>query len=418
MPHAPAADETQTDAAVGSQLHDHIRILAVGNMYPPQHAGGYELAWQVTMQRARALGHRVRVLTTGYRRTTEPEHEPDVHRTLEWYWDPGRYAFPRLSVAERLGLEHRNAAELAGHLAAFRPDVVAWWSMGCMSLAMIEQVRRAGIPAVFLVHDDWLVYGWRHDAWMRLWRGRRAALAPIAERVCGVPTRVPVQRAGSFVFNSQYTLDRAREAGHAAPGARVVHPGIDDSLLEALPVQPWRWRVAYVGRIDRQKGVDTAVSALAHLPASARLTIWGTGDDEYAVQLRCLSDRLGVSDRLRFGGFVGGADLRRAYTEADAIVFPVRWNEPFGLVPIEAMALGRPVVSTAGGGAVEYLRDGDNALIVAADDPAALAGALERLAGSERLRARLRTGGRRTAAGHTASRFAARTLTEIVRAVR
>src|SRR5580698_817745 len=58
------------------------RILAVGNMYPPQHAGGYELAWQAVVRRAHDSGHAVRVLTTTYRADDCPEEDPDVHRTL------------------------------------------------------------------------------------------------------------------------------------------------------------------------------------------------------------------------------------------------------------------------------------------------------------------------------------------------
>src|SRR5437660_12841540 len=60
-----------------------LRILAVGNMYPPQHAGGYEIAWQHAMRHARALGHDVRIWTTDYRHNPgPPEQDPDVHRSV------------------------------------------------------------------------------------------------------------------------------------------------------------------------------------------------------------------------------------------------------------------------------------------------------------------------------------------------
>jgi hypothetical protein len=138
-----------------------LRILAVGNMYPPQHVGGYELVWQQAMCQARRAGHRVRILTTDhYEDRGRAEQDPDVYRTLRWYWDLSRYQYPRLNFLQRLALERHNSRQLRRHLAAFRPDVVAWWSMGCMSLSLIEQVRRKGVPAVFVVHDNWLVYGW------------------------------------------------------------------------------------------------------------------------------------------------------------------------------------------------------------------------------------------------------------------
>ena len=82
-------------------------------------------------------------------------------------------------------------------------------------------------------------------------------------------------------------------------------------------------------------------------------------------------------------------------------LFPVRWDEPWGLVPLEAMARGRPVIATGRGGSAEYLRDGENCLLFPAGEAGALAGAVERLAADAALRARLREGGLRTAPLHT-----------------
>ena len=394
-----------------------LNILAVGNMYPPHHAGGYEVMWQTAMVRARELGHRARVLTSDFRSPgVSGESDPDVHRTLRWYWDLDRYRFPQLSPIDRLRLERHNAHELSRHLKEFRPDVVSWWSMGAMSLSLIERVRRAGIPAVFIVHDDWLVYAPGFDQWLRMWRGRRLLLAPLAERLLGLPTSVGLSGAGTFVFNSRYTRDTAATTGLDLTGSRIVHPGIEAELREELPRQAWGWRLLYIGRIDRQKGIDTAVEALAELPAQATLEVWGTGSEDYTAQMRALAEQLGLSDRVSFRGWAGPAERLAAYERADAVVFPVRWQEPFGLVPLEAMGVGRPVVSTARGGSAEFLRDGENALVFEAGDAPGLAAALTRLASDEGLRQRLLQGGRRTAAEHTIERFADQTVAEIVRA--
>jgi glycosyltransferase involved in cell wall biosynthesis len=198
----------------------------------------------------------------------------------------------------------------------------------------------------------------------------------------------------------------------------VVYPGIDESFLKPLQSGPWRWRLIYVGRIDRQKGVDTAVEALSHLPNKTTLSIWGSGDPSYVVELRALAERLDASDRVRFCGFATADQLRSAYADADAVVFPARWNEPFGLVPLEAMGVGRPVVTTSRGGTREFVRDGDNALVFEAGDAAALARCVERLAGDTGLRSQLKQAGFRTAARYTAARFAELTVEQIVRAAR
>lgn len=389
----------------------------MGNMYPPHHAGGYEVMWQAAVEHARRQGHTVRVLTSDYRHSDgTTDTDPDVHRRLRWYWDLHAYDFPVLSPRERLRLELHNKRELEWHLEELRPDVVAWWSMGCMSLSMIEQVRRIGLPAAFVVHDDWLVYGPRYDQWLRLWRGRRLLIAPVVERLLGLPTSVAFERAGRFVFNSQYTLDSAREAGTRPSIARVVPPGIESALQRALEPKPWRWRMLYMGRLDRQKGIDTAVQALAQLPSQASLDVWGTGQESYVSAMKAQVAELGINGRVRFHGWAGPDERLAAYREADVVVFPVRWKEPFGLVPLEAMGARRLVVSTAQGGSAEFLRDEENALVFRPDDAAALAGSVRRLAENGELRKRLLEAGARTASEYTLERFADATVDEILEA--
>jgi glycogen synthase len=387
-------------------------------MYPPHHQGGYELVWQSANRHAREQGHAVRVLVSTHRDAAVTDaDEPDVHRTLRWYWDWDRYAFPRLPIAERIRLERANARELGRHLRDFRPDVVAWWSMGHMSLALIEQVRRAGIPAVFSVHNDWLVYGPKADQWTRFWLDRSPVLAAAAGRALGLPTAFRPAAAGRLVFNSRYSLRAAKAAGIASPDSEVIHPGISEEFTDPVPARSWRWRLLYAGRIDRGKGVDTAVAALEHLP-EARLAIHGKGDAGYTDELRSLARDIGAADRVAFGEFTDPGGLRRAYAEADAVLFPVRWQEPWGLVPLEAMGMGRPVISTAGGGTAEFIAHERNALVVAPDDPAGLAETVGRLAADPGLRASLVSAGRATAARHTAAEFDARTVAAIVAAAR
>jgi glycosyltransferase involved in cell wall biosynthesis len=178
---------------------------------------------------------------------------------------------------------------------------------------------------------------------------------------------------------------------------------VGEEFLDAAPIQPWSWRLLYVGRIDERKGIDTAIRALEHLPAEATLRVVGSGDDAAEQRLRALAD-----ERVRFEGIIPRERLPQVYADADAVLFPVRWREPWGVVPLEAMGIGRPVVATGRGGSGEYLRDGDNALLFDAEDPAALARCLQRLAADEALRERLRDSGLQTARRHTAARHDAR----------
>src|SRR4051794_23109616 len=145
-----------------------LRVLSLGNIYPP-HApgGGYELTWRSAVAHLRDAGHSVRVLTTDHREPSvgpEAAEDPDVHRELPWYWHD--HAFPKRGWRERIALERRAGAVFERHLAEFRPDVLNWWGMGGMSLGLIERGRRAELPAVGVVGDEWMVWGPRVDAWL------------------------------------------------------------------------------------------------------------------------------------------------------------------------------------------------------------------------------------------------------------
>jgi glycosyltransferase involved in cell wall biosynthesis len=381
-------------------------------MYPPHHLGGYELVWRSAVRHLRSRGHEVRVLTTDFRlpQPAEPE-EDDVHRDLRWWWRD--HAFPRLSVGERVAVERHNARALSRHLDELQPDLVTWWSMGGMSMTLLERARRRGLPAVAFVHDDWLDYGPRVDAWLKLFRGpRRGRLAAPAQALLRMPTRVDFDSAARYVFVSERTRRRALDAGRAPRSTAIAPSGIDPAFLDPRPEQPWQSRLLYVGRIDERKGIATVVDALARLP-EATLTIVGGGDPAAEQKLRAQAERLGVTDRIRLEGFRTRAELPAAYEAADVTVFPVIWEEPWGLVPLESMALGRPVIATGRGGSADYLRDEENALLYEAGDAGALAAAVTRLANDATLRARLREGGLQTAPRHTEDVFNAAVVREV-----
>jgi glycosyltransferase involved in cell wall biosynthesis len=187
----------------------------------------------------------------------------------------------------------------------------------------------------------------------------------------------------------------------------IANAGVDRDLFTPREPGEWKGRLAVVGRIDERKGIAIATRALAQLPA-ATLTVDGSGSPTHRAELEALAAELGVAKRITFAQGARSA-LPDVYAAADAVLFPVLWPEPWGLVPLEAMAVGRPVVATGTGGSAEYLRDGENCLIYAPrEDPAALAAAIERLAGDPALRDRLRERGFETAARYDERNFAAR----------
>lgn len=383
-----------------------MRVLSIGFMYPPHDlGGGYELTWRSAVRSMRDRGDEVTVVASDWRRPGLPpsqELDEGVHRELRTYWHD--HAFPRLGPRARLRIERCNAEVLDRHLREARPDVVNWWAMGGMSLSLVERVRRSGLPAVGVVGDDWLSWGPRADAWVRPFR-KHPRLASAAESLTGIPARVDLRSAALWLFNSAHMKESALVATPGLRRAEVVHPGIDDGMFRPADPHPWGWRMLYLGRMDPRKGVHIAVEAMRHLPEVATLTVQGGGDDAYAKDVRDQAARLGLGRRVAFTQ-EPRERLPAIYSEADAVLFPVQWEEPWGLVPLEAMAMGRSVVATGTGGSAEYMRDGENCLIYEPrDSGAALASRIRELASNRALQAKLRGGGLETASRFTETAY-------------
>jgi glycosyltransferase involved in cell wall biosynthesis len=288
--------------------------------------------------------------------------------------------------------------------------------MAGLTLGLLEAVRRRSLPAVAFVHAEWLEYGRWVDPWRHAFRGRRSRLVPLVELLTRIPVEPKFAEAARYVFVSEHTRQHALSLGLGLRDTGVAHSGIHTDFLDPAPEVAWEWRLLYVGRLDPNKGVDTAVEAMRRLPATARLELIGGWDTAEESRLRRLASQVGVAERVHFSGQLGRAEIVEAYGRADAVVFPVRWEEPWGLVPLEAMGRGRPVVATGRGGSGEYLRDEHNCLLFDADDPEALAAALGRLAGDDALRARVRRGGLETAPRYTDELFNEAVEEELARA--
>ena len=367
------------------------------------------------MVRLRARGHEVTILTGSWRLpdVADPPEERDrgsrdtTLRDLHIYWDDHRLLSPPLH--RRAAVEHDNQNVLRAVLDQVRPDVVSAWNMGVMSFGLLSTVIERKTPLVCVVCNDWLDWGPRQDPWARLFLGR-PRLAAAARGITGLPTTLPDLGANAtFCFVSAATRRRAvARAPWTLVDTTIVYSGIDrrdfPPIDHEAPERPWRWRLLYVGRIDETKGLTTLIRALTCLPREATLEMLGRGNQQHLGELRTLASQLDLGGRVRFGA-VERAELRDHYREADVLVFPSTWDEPFGLVPVEAMACATPVVATGTGGSSEFLFDGINCLYHHPGDPASLAGAVRRLAGDPQLRRSLTASGLRTADEFTNERL-------------
>ena len=245
----------------------------------------------------------------------------------------------------------------------------------------------AGVPAVIHQPHGHIFYGYWSRARTAMFVGLERIAAPWTDTILALTPREieenlerGIGRAGQYaVVPSGVPTQALRDAAPSRAAARLKLGLPEDAYV-----------VAGVGRFVPIKGFDLLVAALAELLArvpDTHLLLIGDGVERGALEAQAAA--LGVAGRLHITGSV--SDVTPLLPAADVLAAPSR-NEGMGRVLVEAMALGLPVVGTRVGGIADVIVDGECGLVVAPEDPLALAGALIELGHDTALRAKLGDG--------------------------
>jgi glycosyltransferase involved in cell wall biosynthesis len=284
------------------------------------------------------------------------------------------------------------AEQLVAAWRVDRPDVVHahFWMSGHASLLAARQYR---VPVVQTFH----------------------ALGVVKRRYQGDDDTSPeerfdierdiVRRADEIVATCTDEVFELVRLGAANSKLTVVPCGVD--LQRFTPDGSRRRRragmrrVLCVGRLVQRKGIGNVIEALAETPDTELVVAGGPprdelGSDPEARRLTAVAERCGVADRVALIGRVERADLPALMRSADVVVC-APWYEPFGIVPLEAMACGVPVVASAVGGMIDTVVDGATGVHVPPRDPERLAAALRPLLDDEPRRRRFGAAGVRRA---------------------
>ena len=266
---------------------------------------------------------------------------------------------------------------LAERWAGDPPDVVHahFWMSGLAGLAAARRTATvAEVPVVQTFHALGVT--------KRRFQGRHDPSPPVRIRM----ERALARDVAAVVATSSEEAQELLRLGAARDRITVLPCGVDvESFTPDGPAAergPLR-RVLSVGRLVPRKGFDTVIRALAAVPDTELLIAGGpaAGDlagDSEAARLRRLAERLGVADRVRLLGAVPRPDMPALMRSADLVVC-APWYEPFGLVPLEAMASGVPVVASAVGGFLDTVVDGATGTLVPPQRPDRLASAMRKL---------------------------------------
>ena len=364
-------------------------VVYCTDTYPPQ-VNGVSVVTALAVAGLRARGWRVAVIAPRY-----PSNPPwRVKQFVNDFGNPDlRVDLP--SAAFPPYPDIRLAAPAYGRVAQamneFRPDLVH-----CATEFMIGRLgqvaaRRAGLPLVSSYHTDFSRYTEAYGApWLK------STVSNYIARFHGraLRTYTPSQMARADLLALGL---RDVEVWGRTVDTRIFHPSRCDPMLRLLNGLERKFVLLHVGRLAAEKGVERILDAFriarGLLPAgSLHLVIAGGGPEEPALRRAAPPDVtfLGVLDHRH--------ELPPLYASADAFVL-TSLTETLGLVVLEAMASGLPVIATLAGGVAEHLRHEVNGLAYPAGDVTEMAHAIVRLCMNRKLRDDLARGARRTAEG-------------------
>ena len=376
----------KSHASASKSMEKRLHVALLANSYAP-HVGGVETAVQEIAHQLCNLGHRVTVIAPR-NPLSLPGYESDdglVIRRVPMFM-PGVSMKPggkgRIIAAAKLLLAPALPAVylyIAAMLGNDRPDIVNVHYVGANALCGVFLSGLLNIPLVVNIH------------------GEDIERDPVRSLLCRQLVKLTLQQSEAVLCNSAYLGQLAdRLAPGIADKLRVVGNGV--RLRDFEQAQPFNGAGPYIlgiGRFVNKKGFDQLIGAFAQTQAdlgNAKLILAGDGPER--AFLEELAAKHGIGGQVDFVGYVDHNRVIDLMKGARMIVIPSR-KEPFGIVAIEAMAAGTPLVATAVGGLCQVVKHRQDGLLVPADSPEKLAQAMITLWKNTDLQTKLVQAGRK-----------------------
>ena len=367
-----------------------MRILVISNLYPPVVEGGYERECFGVVEHLRR-DHEVLVVTSDRDRRSAPA-DPNVRRVLpllsrDWH---GSLRAPTASLSA--------ARTIRSAIREFRPDLVYVWNGALLPAAAVLTAARSGVPMAFRICEYWFTFlEGSHDQFVRHLLPGDRGLRAVWARLIRVVNRHPALRLdplasfpASVSWNSGFLRDHTEVPTCVTPShEEVLFPALPQTdrfaTLERRPsAEPM---IAMIGRLVPEKGVEVAIRALASVRSEhsieARLILAGPVDPAVKDEFDRLVVQLGIREHVDFAGTLDTEGLASLLATANAVVVPPTWDEPAGLVPVEAALARVPVVASRSGGIPELFRDGEHVLMFEIGDAERCAELLARILGGD-----------------------------------
>ncbi|GAA4780059.1 glycosyltransferase family 4 protein [Olivibacter ginsenosidimutans] len=355
-----------------------MKILYINALYSPFIQGGAEISLKTLVEGIQAAGHEVVVLSLkpDGSMTVDQEDGVKVYRAplKNSYWPFVKTQHPKWDrLLWHVRDQHNSSMQKAVRevLAQEKPDVVSCHNLVGWSIAVWEEIKRAHLPIVQVLHDLYLLcpnsdmFKDDHSCTKQC---LRCSLLRHKHRKASA-------QVDAMIGISQFILQRFTQHGYFEQAQKQVIYNTRE--IPASPLPPERqandvFRIGYIGTLAQKKGVEWLIEQFSQVSIKASLHIAGGGKKSYEHFLRGLA----TDQRITFVGYV---DPNTFYDNIDLLVVPSLWEEPLGMVAIEALAHHVPVIATNKGGLPETVKHEINGLICDPSEKNSLAHAIQRL---------------------------------------
>jgi len=390
-----------------------MRVLFLTNFYLAHGAGGEEQSCRQVVEGLKQRGHTTLVLTSMHSTNNIPVEAEGIYRSLYLEMDLVPWRHSLTFFTRRKARERHNLYCFERVLEQFNPDIIFIWGMWNLpkSLPALAETRYPD-KVIYRFATYWPTLPSQHKLYWsapgRKWYSR------LPKRVMGTIALAMMARDAQ-----QYTLKYERamcvsaatrnmlvESGIPVSQARIIYTGLDAKLYvigeqSQLGHAEGSLHLLYAGRLAPDKGIDTAIRAMAKLvfdqgQEGMRMSLAGSGSTEYETYLRRLVTQAGLTNYVTFLGWLPPEEMPKLLRKFDVLLLPSTWPEPFARVVLEGMISGLVVVAAQTGGTVEILTNSENGLLFAPGDVEDLAQKITCLSYNPALRRRLALAGHQT----------------------
>lgn len=351
-----------------------MKILLVNDYATP--TAGAEISAKILLDGLRTRGHEARFFSSRAELMPGASYADDL-----CFGTNSRFQV----ISSTFNFSARRA--LIRILDEYRPDVVHvkmfLWQLSPLILGPLDDY-----PSVYhaVVYKPICPTGWKMlpngapcESQPGLACLRDGCLTPQSWAALMVQNRL--WRQGMHVFDTMVTTSSAMKERLEAEGVgpfQIIPNGCEER--PARPPLGSEPRLAYAGRLSAEKGVDTLLRAFKRLLEQIpRVRLAIVGDGPLRDSLQELARKLEIADEVEFTGPLLTTEMERRLETAWVQVVPSKWDEPFGMVAIEAMMRGTAVLASNSGGLRDIVRNGETGLLVAPDEVEAWASALTAL---------------------------------------